>query len=77
MGRNYKRLPKAIACNVYPSPTAYYFSFFVAVVVYFAGGIAYMRFKNHAEGLDMIPNLEFWASLPGLIKYDINCLLNE
>jgi len=42
--------------------------FFVAIFVYFAAGVAYMRFKNHAEGTEMIPNHDFWFSLPGLIK---------
>lgn len=27
-----------------------------------------MKFARHAEGVNMIPNIEFWASLPGLVK---------
>lgn len=27
-----------------------------------------MRFKKGATGIEMIPNVEFWASLPGLVK---------
>jgi len=42
--------------------------FFVAIFVYFAAGVAYMKFKNHAEGTQMIPNHDFWFSLPGLVR---------
>jgi hypothetical protein len=44
------------------------FSFFPCVFVYFAAGIAIKKFKFHAEGKELIPNVEFWASLPGLVK---------
>ncbi|KAK3591139.1 hypothetical protein CHS0354_040204 [Potamilus streckersoni] len=37
------------------------------VVVYVIGGIAFMRYRD-AHGLDMIPNVDFWKILPGLIK---------
>jgi len=42
--------------------------FFVCVFVYFAAGIAYKKFKVHAEGIELLPNTEFWISFPGLIK---------
>ncbi|XP_070565876.1 cation-dependent mannose-6-phosphate receptor-like isoform X2 [Ptychodera flava] len=42
--------------------------FLVLVTVYFVGGILYMKFAKQAAGLDLIPNREFWVSLPGLIK---------
>ena len=32
--------------------------------VYFAGGILFLRFKNNATGREMIPNVEFWVSIP-------------
>uniref|UniRef100_H2Z8L3 Cation-dependent mannose-6-phosphate receptor n=1 Tax=Ciona savignyi TaxID=51511 RepID=H2Z8L3_CIOSA len=41
--------------------------FFVLLFVYLVGGILYNRYKNEKTGLDMIPNREFWSSLPGLI----------
>nr|XP_002126668.1 putative mannose 6-phosphate receptor-like protein C530.09c [Ciona intestinalis] len=41
--------------------------FFVLLFVYLVGGILYNRYKNEETGLDMLPNKEFWASLPGLI----------
>jgi len=51
--------------------------FFVGIVVYFGAGIAYMRFKNHAEGINMIPNLEFWAALPSLVKDGVMFLVGK
>jgi len=36
--------------------------------LYFVGGVAYQKFKNHATGLELIPNVHFWISLPGLVK---------
>jgi len=40
----------------------------VVAVVYLVGGILFKKFRMHAEGIDMIPNLGFWTSLPGLVK---------
>ncbi|XP_006819098.1 uncharacterized protein LOC102807910 [Saccoglossus kowalevskii] len=40
----------------------------VLVVVYLIGGILFNKFIRHAEGSDVIPNKQFWAALPALIK---------
>jgi len=40
----------------------------VCAVVYLVGGVLFRKFKVHAEGVDVIPNLNFWTSLPGLTK---------
>mmetsp|Transcript_12408 Transcript_12408/g.16609 ORF Transcript_12408/g.16609 Transcript_12408/m.16609 type:complete len:262 (+) Transcript_12408:150-935(+) len=41
--------------------------FFVSLFVYFAAGIGYNAYKGN-EGLELIPNLEFWKDLPFLVK---------
>jgi len=40
----------------------------VCLTVYFVGGILVMRYGRGARGVEQIPNLEFWKSLPGLVK---------
>ena len=40
----------------------------IPLSVYFAVGVAYKRFKLGNEWRDSIPNAEFWADLPGLVK---------
>ena len=44
------------------------FSALVIIVVYIAGGIAYKGGYQGARGVEMIPNLDFWKSLPGYVK---------
>ena len=45
------------------------FRFFVLVFVYLICGILIKKFKMGAEGLtEMVPNYEFWADIPSLIK---------
>ena len=44
------------------------FSFFVVLVVYLVAGILFMKYRRGATGKEVIPNVEFWSSLPGLIK---------
>ena len=46
----------------------YFFSFFVVLILYFVAGILFMKYKKEASGKDLIPNREFWTSLPGLVK---------
>jgi len=44
----------------------------IIVVSVFAGyclvGAVVQKFVRHAEGIDMVPNVEFWQALPGLVK---------
>jgi hypothetical protein len=42
--------------------------FFVLLVAYLLIGTLYMRFARGAQGAEMIPNVEFWGNLPGLVK---------
>ncbi|KAL6058396.1 Maintenance of telomere capping protein 6 [Balamuthia mandrillaris] len=41
---------------------------FSVTLLYFVGGVLYQKFKNNATGKDLIPNVGFWTSLPGLVK---------
>lgn len=43
-------------------------SLFSLSILYLVGGVAYQKFKNHATGIDLIPNVHFWIALPGLVK---------
>lgn len=36
--------------------------------VYFGGGFAFLHFRQQKQGREAIPHVEFWASLPGLVK---------
>ena len=47
-------------------------SFFAALFLYFVVGTLFMRFGRNAQGTDMIPNKNFWVSLPQLIKVTID-----
>lgn len=38
------------------------------LVLYLVGGVAFNKFYRHHEGKEIIPNVEFWMALPGLVK---------
>lgn len=40
----------------------------VVTFVYCAGGVAFMRYRRGAVGMEMVPNIGFWRELPGLVK---------
>eukprot|EP01118_Nematostelium_gracile_P014498 TRINITY_DN5666_c0_g1_i2.p1 TRINITY_DN5666_c0_g1~~TRINITY_DN5666_c0_g1_i2.p1 ORF type:complete len:267 (-),score=52.28 TRINITY_DN5666_c0_g1_i2:56-757(-) len=40
----------------------------VVVVIYFVGGILFNKFKRGLSGVEVIPNVAFWGSLPGLVR---------
>lgn len=42
--------------------------FFVVLGVYFIAGMVFLKFVRGAQGTEMIPNYDFWTSLPGYIK---------
>ncbi|KAF7265862.1 uncharacterized protein LOC143198053 [Rhynchophorus ferrugineus] len=42
--------------------------FFTTAVVYFLGGGLILYFARGARGVEVIPNYDFWASIPGLVK---------
>lgn len=41
---------------------------FSLVILYFVCGALWNRFKLDKRGIEIIPNHEFWLSLPGLVK---------
>jgi len=40
----------------------------VVIVIYFGAGIAWNKFREQKDGVELIPNIEFWKELPGLVK---------
>ena len=42
--------------------------FFVAVIIHVIGGVIINKCLRGAIGLELIPNYEFWADLPSLVK---------
>lgn len=43
-------------------------SFFVLLASYFIIGSLYLKAVKQATGLDLLPNRDFWTSLPGLVQ---------
>eukprot|EP01120_Amphizonella_sp_Union-15-10_P014217 TRINITY_DN6821_c0_g1_i2.p1 TRINITY_DN6821_c0_g1~~TRINITY_DN6821_c0_g1_i2.p1 ORF type:complete len:223 (+),score=29.64 TRINITY_DN6821_c0_g1_i2:215-883(+) len=41
---------------------------FVVIIVYIISGILFNKFKKGESGMSLVPNLEFWKQLPGLVK---------
>ncbi|XP_044758675.1 cation-dependent mannose-6-phosphate receptor-like [Coccinella septempunctata] len=42
--------------------------FLISCVIYFVGGGCLLHFVRGARGIEIIPNIDFWRKLPGLIK---------
>ncbi|KAH9524733.1 hypothetical protein Btru_027646 [Bulinus truncatus] len=42
--------------------------FFVLLLIYLVGGVLFLKYVRKAEGIEVIPNVEFWKDLPSLIK---------
>eukprot|EP00039_Didymoeca_costata_P025887 m.14461 g.14461 ORF g.14461 m.14461 type:complete len:260 (+) comp5104_c0_seq1:61-840(+) len=42
--------------------------FFVFGIIYFAGGATYLYKQKGERGWEMVPNKDFWSSIPGLVK---------
>jgi len=47
------------------------------VVVYVAAGITFNVVKKKATGKEIIPNVEFWGSIPGLVKDGVMFIVNS
>lgn len=41
---------------------------FVFVAVYVIGGVLINKFLLHRNGVEVFPNINFWAQLPGLVR---------
>ena len=47
----------------------FFFRFFVSIFVYLVAGILIKRYKMGVESVpEVIPNYEFWAGIPSLVK---------
>ena len=44
-----------------------FFSALFGLIIYFIAGTLFMYFARGARGIEMIPNVNFWKSLPVLI----------
>ena len=53
---------------------SFFFSFFVIATIYLVAGVLFMKYKREATGKELIPNVEFWSSLPGLVKVSKKCI---
>ncbi|KAL3831675.1 hypothetical protein ACJMK2_023398 [Sinanodonta woodiana] len=42
--------------------------FFSLLLAYLIVGMVFMRFRKNARGLEIVPNVTLWKSIPGLIK---------
>ncbi|XP_045477819.1 uncharacterized protein LOC123682988 [Harmonia axyridis] len=42
--------------------------FLITCIIYFVGGGSLLYFMRGARGLEVIPNIDFWRKLPGLIR---------
>ena len=45
-----------------------YFRFFSVLSAYLLVGVGFNKFGRKESGANLIPNITFWASLPGLVK---------
>lgn len=41
---------------------------FGGLTVYFVGGLLFLKYQRLQSGRDMVPHVEFWTSLPGLVR---------
>lgn len=48
---------------------------FVGIAVYLIAGISINAFAREKRGIEMVPNLEFWKGMPGLIKDGFNFMI--
>jgi hypothetical protein len=49
----------------------------VGGVVYLVAGILFNKFKRQATGVELIPNVGFWTSLPGLTKDGVMFIVHK
>jgi len=42
--------------------------FFGTLTIYFVGGILFLKYNRGQSGREMVPHVDFWTSLPGLIR---------
>jgi len=49
----------------------------VLVVVYLVAGILFNKFRRQMNGIELIPNVTFWTSIPGLVKDGVMFIVNK
>jgi 1,2-dihydroxy-3-keto-5-methylthiopentene dioxygenase len=49
----------------------------VVAVVYLVAGVLFNKFKRQATGIELIPNVGFWTSLPGLVKDGVMFIVHK
>jgi cation-dependent mannose-6-phosphate receptor len=59
------------------NPLSVLSSLFVLVAVYFVGGILFNKYYRKMEGREVVPNVAFWADLPGLVKDGAMFIVNK
>eukprot|EP01120_Amphizonella_sp_Union-15-10_P016807 TRINITY_DN908_c0_g1_i1.p1 TRINITY_DN908_c0_g1~~TRINITY_DN908_c0_g1_i1.p1 ORF type:complete len:253 (+),score=39.12 TRINITY_DN908_c0_g1_i1:55-813(+) len=50
---------------------------FVGITVYIIAGVLFNKFKKGESGMALVPNVEFWTKLPGLVKDGAVFLFNR
>ena len=40
----------------------------MVVVLYFIAGVLFMKFAKGAQGTELVPNVQFWSTLPFYVK---------
>jgi hypothetical protein len=58
------------------NPLSVLSSLFVLVAVY-VGGILFNKYYRKMEGREVVPNVAFWADLPGLVKDGAMFIVNK
>jgi len=47
------------------------------VVVYIVAGILFNKFRRDLTGIELVPNVTFWTSIPGLVKDGVMFLVGK
>jgi len=47
------------------------------IVVYLVAGLIFNKFKRGLNGIELIPNVTFWTSIPGLVKDGVMFIVNK
>jgi len=47
------------------------------IVIYLVAGLIFNKFKRGLNGIELIPNVTFWTSIPGLVKDGVMFIVNK
>jgi len=45
--------------------------------IYFVGGAVFLKYQRSAQGKEIIPNVNFWSSLPSDVKAGFNFTVSK